>query len=158
MTKFQNIASINIDRLDTMLSHEIDSYAEFWEPGSPVHGSIVEYIDRVVSLLPKLQQTSVANAAYVLRRSLRSLRRASWLQTDDNAQCVFNGLHADAEQVIFAIVYPDGRVTTSISRRQVSDLGAYCRAIEAKTGAALVMPWVPTAGDDLAKTTSRSWK
>lgn len=159
MTKFQNLASINIENLHTLLSTEIDSYTEFWEPGSPAHASIIEYIDRVIKVLPSIaRQTSTKQAAYVLRRTLRGLRRASFLQTNEEAMSILDGLHADPERVLFGIVFPDGRVTTSVSRRPVSDLGAYCRAIEAKTGAAVVFPWEPTAADNLAMTTSRSWK
>lgn len=159
MNKFQNLAAINIENLQTLLSTEIDSYAEFWEPGSPAHASIVEYIDRIVAVLPRIaKETSPKQAAYVLRRTLRGLRRASFLQTNEEAACILDGLHADPEACLFGIVYPDGRVTTSVSRRPVSNLGAYCRAIEAKTGAAVVFPWEPTAADNLAFTTSRSWK
>ena len=161
MSKFQTLDNLDITNvsLQGFLSTEIDQYANGHEPGSPVHASLVEYVDRMVKLLPAITKaSSTASAAYTLRRSLRALRRAQWLQLDSNAACVLDGLHAAPETVLFAIIYPDGKVITSATRHPVSNLGAYCRAIEAKTGAAVVLPWVPTAKDDMSLTTSRSWK
>lgn len=160
MNQFQNLASISIDSgpLGELLDREIRSHEEHWEPGCAVHASIVEYIDRLVSLIPALAEKSAANAAYVLRRSLRSLRRAAYMQTNEDAMCVFDGLHADGEAAIFGIIFESGKVTTAMSRKPVSDLGAYSRAIEANSKAAVVLPWVPTAKDKPALTTSRSWR
>jgi len=161
MSKFQSIVNIPVNNnpaLATLLSREIDSYSDCWEPGTAVHGSLVEYIDCLIKVLPLLEGAGGAKqAAYVLRRSLRALRHASWLQTNEDASSVLDGIHAAPEAVVLGMVMPDGKVVTSVSRSAVSDLGAYCRAVQAKTGAVLVMPWVPTAKDDFSKTTSRTW-
>ena len=160
MNQFQNLASISIESgpLGELLNREIQSHEQSWEPGCAVHASIIEYMDRLVSLIPALAEKSTANAAYVLRRSLRSLRRAAYMQTNEDASCVFDGLHAEPEKAVFGIVFESGAVTTAMSRKAVSDLGAYSRAIEANTEAAVVIPWVPTAKDNPALTTSRSWR
>jgi hypothetical protein len=159
MNKFQTLTAISLDNLETLLGREVDDYAQFWEPGTATHASLVEYIDRTVAVLPQIsERTSPKQAAYVLRRVLRGLRRAQYLQTSEDAQSVFNGLHAEPERVMFLIIYPDGRVTTACTRKTISDIGAYCRAIETKTEAALVVPVEPTSKDNLSLTTSRSWR
>lgn len=160
MTDFQSIASIPSSDNDLFLlfSREVDAYSARREPGTPVHGSLVEYLDRIAALLPALAASgNDKQCAYVLRRSLRALRHAEYVQCDNECADVFDGLHASAEGCLFTVISHDGTVSQAVTRKPVSSLGAYCRAIQAKTGAALVMPWCLTKGDDLSKTVSRSW-
>lgn len=160
MSDFQSIVSIpsTDSALGQLFAREADAYSARREPGSPVHGSLIEYLDRLVSVLPALAASGGdKQAAYVLRRSLRALRHAQYVQESDECNDVFDGLHAPAEGVLITIISHDGKVSQAVTRKAVSSLGAYCRAIQAKTGAALVMPWCLTKGDDLSKTNSRNW-